>query len=209
MYLCPKMLFATALLLTASGAIAQERYRSNSPDPELVARLSYDNSGPVRHGDMHHLCIAVFRDGEYRMVRSWDERPIQWLQGKMAKEESRQLFKLLQSAELRSLSGTHEGLIREQAESFGAEIPVGDQLRDGGADDKTPGGTEDGAKHDAWRLQWVNGDGKNPFPASVSKVVDWLRSFQPKGGTAFDYDDYPDVCPAGGVRLLQPSVAGK
>jgi hypothetical protein len=53
----------------------------------------------------------------------------------------------------------------------------------------------------------LNGDGENPFPASVSSVVDWIKRFEPKGGKMFEYADYPDVCPTGGLRLLQPSVA--
>jgi hypothetical protein len=41
----------------------------------------------------------------------------------------------------------------------------------------------------------------------VSKIVDWLIRFQPKDGKSFDYADYPDVCPTGGLRLLQPAIA--
>jgi len=199
MHLRLKMLLTTALLLAVSSAIAQEA--DHSPDPELMARLSYDNSAPERQGDLRHICIAVFRDGEYRIVRGWDDRPTQRLHGKMAKEESRQLLKLLESSEFRNLSGSHGSLIRRGAESFAAEIPLGDPLR---AD-----GTREWFQHEAWRLQWLNGDGQNPFPASVSKVVDWLQSFQPKDGKSFDYTNYPDVCPVGGLRFLQPSVAEK
>ena len=71
---------------------------------------------------------------------------------------------------------------------------------------------EDGARewpeHEAaWRLKWLNADGESPFPASVSKLVDWLQGFQPKDAKSFEYAEYPEVCPAGGLRLLQPSVA--
>jgi hypothetical protein len=197
MRLCPKMLLAATALLTASGAIAQERLPS--PVPELVARLSYDSSGPVSQGDMRHVCMAVFRNGEYRIVRSWDELPAERLQGKMTKEESHRLFKLLESAEFRNLSGSRGGLIRQQAESFAAEIPSDDRLN--------TDGIREWSEREAWRLQWLNGDGQNPFPASVSKIVDWLQRFEAKDGKSFEYADYPDVCPAGGLRFLQPSVA--
>jgi len=58
-------------------------------------------------------------------------------------------------------------------------------------------------------LHWLHGDGENPFPASVSQLVDWLQRFQPKDGKSSDYIEFPDVCPARGLRLLQPSVAEK
>lgn len=205
MRLCPKMLLTTALLLAASSAIAQKPERSL--DPELMARLSYDNSAPVRQGDVRHICIAVFRGGEYRIVRGWDNGRTQRLHGKMAKEESGQLFKLLESAEFRDLSGTHEGLIRQEAERFAAEIPLGDGSRADGNTDGTNDGIKDRLEHEAWRLQWLNGDGENPFPASVAKVVDWLQRFQPTDGKSFDSAEYPDVCPSGGLRFLQPSLA--
>jgi hypothetical protein len=64
----PKMLLTTALVVAASISVAQERYRS--PDPDVMARLSYDNSGVVQQEDVRHVCIAVSRDGEYRIVRS-------------------------------------------------------------------------------------------------------------------------------------------
>ena len=174
MKLWPKTLLTTVLLLAASSSIAQEPY--HSPDPDLMARLSYDSSGAVR-GDFRQICIAVSRDGEYRIVQSLGKGQTQRLHGRLAKEESRQLSKLLGSAELRDLPVNHGGLIRQEAESFKAEIPS-----------------------EAWRLQWMNADGEN-FPPSVAKLVFWLQRFQPKDGKSFEYTEYPDVCPAGGLRL--------
>jgi len=124
----------------------------------------------------------------------------QWLHGKMPKGQFRQFATLLGSAEFRNLSGDHAGLIRQDSERFAAEIPLGVRLR---AD-----GTRKWLEHEAWRLQLVNADGETPFPASVSKVIDWIQRFQPKDGESFEYAEYPDVCPVGaGVSLLHPSVA--
>ncbi|MFZ0805109.1 MAG: hypothetical protein WAN03_02950 [Candidatus Sulfotelmatobacter sp.] len=134
---------------------------------------------------MRHVCVAVSRDGEYRIVRSLDNGQTQRLQGKMPKEDLRQLTKLLGAADFRNLSGDGGGLIRQEAEIFMVEI----------------------LEPEAWHLQWLNADGENPFPASVFKLIDWLQRFQPKDGKSFEYAEYPDVCPAGGLRLLQPSVA--
>jgi hypothetical protein len=184
-------------LLVASSSIAQEPY--HSPDPDLTARFSYDNSGVVQQGNARHVCVAVSRDGDYRIVRSLDNGKTQRLHGKMPKEEFRQLTTLLGAADFRNLSGDHGGLIRQEAESFAAEIPLGDRWREDGA--------RKWLEHEAWRLQWLNADGESPFPDSVSKLVDWLQRFQPRDGKAFDYAEYPDVCPAVGLRLLQPAVA--
>src|ERR1700724_1614719 len=120
MNLYSKMLLTSVTLLLASSSIAQERW--HPPDPDLMARFSYDNSGVVRQGNVRHVCVAVARDGEYRIVRSLDTGQTQRLHGKMPKEEFRQLTNLLETAELRNLSGYHGGLIRQESESFAAEI---------------------------------------------------------------------------------------
>ncbi len=193
MHLCPKTLVIAAIFLLASVSIAQEPYHST--DPGLMARLSYDNSGGAQRGSVRHVCIAVSKDAEYRILRTLDDGQSQRLHGKLPKKEFRQLTELLGAADFRNLTGDHGGLIRQEAESFAAEIPLGDELR------------ADGTLHEAWRLQWLNADGESPFPASVSKLVDWLQSFQPKDGKSFEYAEYPEVCPAGGLRLLQPTVA--
>jgi hypothetical protein len=195
MYFCPKALLIANFLLVASISIAQEAYHST--DPDLMARLSYDHSGVAQRGNVRHVCLAVSRDGEYRIVRSLADGQSQRLHGKMPKEEVRQLTTLLGADDFRNLSGDHGGLIRKDAESFVAEIPLGD----GALMEPGNGLSED------WRLQWLNADGENPFPVAVSKVVDWLKRFQPQDGKSFEYTEYPDVCPVGGLRLLQPSVA--
>jgi len=197
MHRYPKMLLPTAILVVAGSiSMAQEPY--HSPDPDVMARLSYGNSGVFQQGSVHRVCIAVSRDGEYRIVRWTDEERSERRHGKMTKEELSQLSKLLEAKEFRGLTGYHGGLVRQEAETFGAEIPVRDPSR---LD------TARQSPEAAWRLQWLNGDGGNPFPVSVSSVVDWMKRFQPKDGKPFDYADYPDVCPGGGLRLLRPSVA--
>ena len=185
MHCCPKMLLTTAFLVVAASiSVAQEPYQA--PDPNLMARLSYENSAAVQRGTVRHVCVAVSRDGEYRIVRSLDNGQTQRLRGKMPKEDLRQLTKLLGAADFRNLSGHDVGVIRQQAEIFVTEI----------------------LEPEAWHLQWFNADGENPFPGfSVSKVVEWLQRFQPQDGKSFEYAEYPDVCPGGGLRLLQPSVA--
>jgi hypothetical protein len=199
MHLFPRTLLTTATILVAFGLVAQEALRSN--DSDLLARLSFDDSAVGRQvGDVRHVCIAVSRNGDYRIVRSLEDGQTQWLHGKMPKEQLRQFATLLGAAEFRNLSGDHAGLIRQDAERFAAEIPLGVRWR--------AEGTRKWLEHKAWRLQLVNADGESPFPASVSKVIDWLQRFQPEDGESFEYAEYPDVCPVGaGVSLLHPSVA--
>ena len=193
-----KAALTVSFLLISFGMLAQETDHRN--DSALLAKLSYARSGVVVQADgVRHVCVAVTRDGEYRIVRSGNLGQTVRLHGKMPKEQLEQLTKLLASPEFRVVPGDHCGLIREDAESFGAEIPGSVRGR---AD-----GTRQLTERDAWHLQWLNADGENPFPGSVAKVVDWLQHFQPTGGNSFSYTEVPDVCPSGGLRLLQPTVA--
>ena len=179
-----KSFLTTAVLLISVGLWAQEAYHAD--DPDLLARLSYDHSAMVHGEDVRQVCVAVSRDGEYRIARSLTTGEMQRMKGKVPQEQLQQLKTLLKSAEFKALPTHHGGLIRQDSESFAAEIP-----------------RKDGAQ----RLQWLNADDESPFPAPVAKVVEWLKHFLPKDGMAFDYAEYPDVCPSGGFRLIQPSVA--
>src|SRR4051812_44560005 len=182
MHLSPKTLLTAAILLLVPVSLAQEAYDSHHP--ELMARLSYDYSGVALRGRMQHLCLAVSPDGDYRIVRLSVKGHTQRLHGKMTTEQFRQLTTLLEAADFRNLGGDHGGMLRQEAERFAAEIPLRDRwLLDDGPNPLEP---------EAWRLQWLNPDGESPFPASVSKLVDWLRRFQPKDGTPFEYTEYPD-----------------
>jgi hypothetical protein len=191
------LLLIAAVLLVSVGLWCQDGLRDPHHDPDMLARLSY-NSTPIVQGE--HICVAVSREGDYRFVRFVrfpnginNGLPLR-LQGKMPKEQLQQLKMLLESSEFRSLAGNHGGgLIREEAESFRAEIPTADGQAE----------HNDGAK----RLEWLNAEGESPFPGSVAKVVKWLKQFDPKGGESFDYAEFQDVCPSGGLRLVQPSVA--
>ncbi len=189
MHAYAKYLLIAGSLLISSGLWAQEVYRP--PDPDLLAKLSYDISTIVKEAGVQHVCLAVSRGEEYRIVRLFSDGTTQRLHGKLTKQQFEQLKSLLGSADFRVLSGSHVGLIRRDSQSFAAEISKSEWRR------------EDGEQ----KLQWLDGDGENPFPGSVANVVDWLKHFEPKDGKLFEYADYPDVCPSGGLRLLQPSVA--
>lgn len=199
MHLGAKTLLTAAILLVASIAVAQEP--DHSPDPDLMARLLYDDSGVVSHGNVCKVCVAVSRNGDYRIVRWSENSQTQRLYGKMPPKDFRQFSDLIGASEFRSLSGSHGGLIRQEAENFVAEIPLGYWLHAAVPEAKKA------IEKETWRLQWLNGDGENPFPSSVSKVLDWLHHFQPRDGKSFEEVEFPNVCPAGGLRLLQPSVA--
>jgi hypothetical protein len=173
-----RTLLTVSFLLVSFGMWAQEFNRRS--DSDVLARLSFESSAMAQGGGVRHVCVAVSRDGDYRIIRSMDDGQTLRRHGKMPKEQFQQLTKLLGSAEFRALSEDHGGLIRQDAETFRAEIPG--PMRE-------------------------HADGESPFPSSVAKVVDWLQQFQPKGGKSFWYAGFPEVCPSGGLRLLQPAVA--
>src|SRR5205823_5069941 len=140
----------------------------------LIARLSYESSPNVQRDSIRNICIALSRDGTYRVLRSKDGNS-QRLQGKLTADQFEKIRALLDASDFLGLSGTHGGLIRQESESFGAEIPL-------------PGWQED--KDKSKRLQWLNADGESPFPAPVAKVVEWLKNFQPTNGRRFELAEY-------------------
>jgi hypothetical protein len=183
MYLDAKSLLRAAVLLSSVGLWAQGVHHSG--DSDLLARLSYDGSAL----GIQRICVAVSRDGDYRIIRLSSFQK-QQLQGKIPKEQFEQLKTLLESGEFRALSSDPVGLIRQETEVFTAEIPSGSR-----GDDRIK------------RVRWVNADGERPFPSPVSRVVGWLKDFEPKDGKRFEYAEFPDVCPTGELRRLRPPVA--
>jgi|SRR5579872_171927 len=162
-------------------------------DPALLARLSYDSSPVTRRQGVSHVCIAISLSGDYRIVRSLDDKEAEWRQGKIPEGQFRRLKSLLESDQLRNITGYHGGLVVQDFESFGAEIAI----------------PEWDGKTTTKRLQWLDAEGANPFPEAVSKVVTWLKRFEPAYATPFDRAEYPNVCPSERLRLLEPSIAGK
>jgi len=178
-------LVAVILAMSVSSS-AQEISRLH--DPDTLARLSYNTFTT-------QICLAVTLDGSYRILRSTEDTldGPQRLQGKLSKKEFEELDALLNAPRFKVLASNHAGLIRQTAENFAAEIAI--PGRKGEVADRTQ------------RLQWLNADGESPFPASIGKLVSWMRNFQPQNAHAFTYEEFPDVCPSIGLSLVQPSVA--
>jgi len=189
--------FIRSLIRRCCGGQRSDRLN----DSDALARLAFESSPVVQRGEVQQVCIAVTRDGEYRLIRSTWDKPTQPLRGQIAKEDFEKLKGLLTSPEFRSQASHGGALIRQEAESFRAEIP--EPMREN-AD-----GTRERIERDAWRLQWLNADNTDPFPRSVTNVVSWLQNFQPKNGKKFFFVEFPDVCPSGGLRFVQPAVAMK
>jgi hypothetical protein len=190
-----KFLVSVSALLLSTGLWAQEMY--HRPDAQLFARLSYYTSAVMEGDDLRHICLAISDDGSYRVERSLitgTERR----EGKLTGDQFEQIKKLLGSSEFLGLSGNDSQLIREGSEKFAAEIPPAQASHHDG---------NQSFGNEPRRMQWLNADGASPFPASMQKVVDWLKGFDPKDGREFEYADYPDVCPSSGLRLVQPPIA--
>lgn len=197
-------LLLIALALWTGPLWAQELYQLESPD--VLARLSY-GSTLVPGQSIRKICISVSQDGTYRMF-SWidDVKGPSGSQGKMSKDQLQELKELVFAPAFRSLSGNHAGMIRDYAENFMAEIsPVESPAT------FQPEGTPSGPRPSKpvvprW-LQWLNGDGESPFPAPMAKVIDWMKSFEPKNAKPLEHPDRSNVCPSVGFSLIQPSVA--
>lgn len=196
--------FASAVLVTvllgmSASLSAQAVYPWHESD--ILARLSY-------HASTAEICVAVTLDGAYRIersveslhsvqsMRSGEGSPLdgpQRLEGKLSQKEFRELEAVLGSHDFRSLGNNHPGLIRQDAENFAAEIPI--PSREAATDDRT------------LRLQWLNADNESPFPATVEKLVSWIKNLHAKNAHSFTNGEFPDICPRGGITLIQPSIA--
>lgn len=188
-----------AALLGMSANLSAQIYPWH--DADVLARLSY-NASTAR------ICLEITLDGAYRMQRSVESvRSVrstpsteldllngpQRLEGKLSKREFRDLEALLDSRDFRSLGNNHAGLIRQDAENFAAEIPI--PGRRGEVDQRT------------LRVQWLKADDGSPFPATIENLVSWIKNLQTKNAHSFTSGEFPDVCPRGGVSLVQPSIA--
>jgi|SRR5271163_4865142 len=187
---CAKWLLTAAVLVMSLPLWAQELYHSDS---DLLARFSYESSLVSQPGRVERVCFAVSDSGDYRLVEALSGPAHLWirLQGKLSDDKFKQLKSVILDASLRALPKSHGGLIRQESENFAAQIPSGWQ------------GSES-----TLRLRWLNADGESPFPAPMARVIKWLQDFKPELGKHFEEAEFPDVCPSGGLQLLQPSVAG-
>ena len=204
---CARVLLMLSCLVVSLCVWGQEPAKSKEAD--LLARLSYKSSAVVQRDGISQVCVAISRDGEYRMIRLTNNRPVERVHGTLSKEQFDKVNKLLESPKFRTLSGNHGGLIRQDAESFAAELPVASKPQPdepAGKDHKFQIISPEEVPQ-ARRIQWLNPDGEDPFPDSVEKIVTWMQSFQPKNGKEFEYAEFPDVCPSGGLRPVQPTMA--
>ena len=192
-------LASAAILLSASLSSAQEIENIYSAD--LLARLSFNNSANVHSDQSQNVCMSVSRSGVYRILRFGDDgkdgKTVR-LEGRLSQKELQAFKALLDAPAFLALSGSHGGLIRQWSESFAAEIP--EQPKAG----KVQAEAEPGP---ARRLQWLNADGASPFPAPVANIVDWLVKFNPADGLPLENERPSDICPSGGLRLVQPALA--
>lgn len=155
---------------------------SKTPPP---VRLSYSNSW-IHAGEKYSpkICLSVWPDGHYRILRMNDLHQTQLLGGVLPAEQLKQLRSLLDAPDFRALSGTRGGLLREGAENFIAEVPREGSLQ---------------------RLVWMIPDGESKYSKPVADIISWVQSFQPKGAEVLLRTDFPDVCPQ--VGRMQPVIA--
>jgi hypothetical protein len=181
------LVFSAAVLLAATALRAQEQGQNRDASQTLqAARFSYLTSGVVLDSETpKQICLAVSRDGSYRILQVSEAKTVA-LHGKMPVDQFQQLKNLMGDSDFRRLKGNYSGIIRQSSESFGAEIS-----------------REDGNQ----RLQWLNPDGRHPFPDTAAKVIGWLKDFRPSGALPLLHAGFSDVCPFAGFQLVQPTVA--
>jgi hypothetical protein len=213
MRLYAKWFLMTTVLVAPLMLYGQEHFHLS--DPNLLARFSFNSGAPGLMGG-GHTCIAVDRDGSFRMMRTNENlrmigtlnleatSPIvileengrirrlpdstERLEGTLSREQLLQFETLVRSSDLRPLVGNHFALVRQSAETFTAEIPISDKQ------------ASDGTLH----VHLINADGQNPFPVPVRKIVDWLNQFEPANAKHATDLEFQDVCPSIGLQFIQP-----
>lgn len=194
----------TVLAIAAFAALSTASFAQQgmqSADPDLLVRVSYASSYGVQ------ICASITQDGDYRILslRNSLTNPV-LLKGKMYADQLLRLKKTLAELERRPLLPSEADIIRNHAERFAAEIskiefPSKFKLLDAPvAQPQTP----PGSPH---RVQWLNPDNQNPFPAPIAKLVDWMRSFQNANGESWDKLAIDNICPSVGLSYVQPSIA--
>ena len=194
-----RTVFAIAVFLAASVvSFAQER--AQSPDPDILVRISYASS-------YAQICASISQDGNFRILSLRDSltNP-SLLKGKMGEDQLLHLKKTLAGLEARPLLPNHSNLIRDHAERFAAEIskiefPPKFKLLDAPTTRPT---TPPGSPH---RVEWLNPDDQNPFPAPIAKLIDWMQGFQSKNAKPSDSSEFWTICPSVGLSYVQPSIA--
>src|SRR6266568_4380685 len=106
---CAKYSVTSVVMLASVVLCAQEFYHFH--DPDLLARLSYQSSPNVQRDSPRYICVALSRDGTYRVLRDKDGNS-QRLQGKLPADQFDKIRALLGSNDFLALEGTHGGLIR-------------------------------------------------------------------------------------------------
>jgi hypothetical protein len=172
-------------LFMNSIALFAEKGNSQNPIMRQPVRLSYSSSWvPAGEKSSPKICLSVWPDGHYRILRADDKGQSQLRQGIVPARQLKQLRWLLEAPDFQALSGSHGGLLREGADSFVAEIPRGGAVQ---------------------HMAWMVPDGKSKFPKSIADIVGWVQDFRPENGEVLLQTDFPDVCPH--VGGLQPVVA--
>lgn len=171
-----------ATVFVSAAVFAQSK--GQAPYKTPVARLSYHNSWPVHEQEgSPDICFALYSDGYYQMRRQATRWRVEVVQGTLPQTERVHLEQMLNAPDFESSNRPIGSMVRQGAEDFAAEILRAGAIR---------------------QFTWIDPDRQRPFPASASKVVDWLQHFKAEGATPLNLGER-SICPAK-IRPLDPSL---
>jgi hypothetical protein len=171
----------------------------------LLVRMSFTSTWVADFGvrDSPQVCFSIDHAGHYQMRRltmKVSSEPLaenpgtealqgtphaELIQGTLQSSELEKLEKLLADQEFRKLTVSAPNFLTKGAETFVAEVP-----RDSGVQ----------------RVVMSDADGKNPFPRSAEKIVNWLQTFKAEGSKPIDVSAR-DICPQGSIQPVRPATA--
>ena len=166
----PKYLMVLTIVFASSTLIASNNDGSPDPNTPLLAKLSYkaQTENLMPHAS---VCISVWQDGRYRILRNGDLVGPTLLQGFMPDGELNKLKFLLNTPGFRALSDARGNLVRKE---FVAEVH-----------------RRKGMQHVVLALP----DEVQSFPNAAEDIIVWLQKFRPKNTESLSYTKYRDVCP--------------
>jgi hypothetical protein len=179
------------LLLLAGFVTAQSSNKGQAFPRSLkpMARFSFRSTGAIASGNtnpMRNICFSLDPDGTYLIARTtkWAGREV--YQGKLTAEDMSRFTDMLKQVDFTN-KPLGAGPVLRGSESFVAEVT---------RNEKTI------------HANWFDPDEREPFPAAVTRIIDWLQNFNVENAARLKDSELSTsaICPGWG-EPLQPNSA--
>jgi len=175
---------AIAIIIAAAALSGSENENPDVNAPFLV-RLAYEDNGVAGNVPRNAVCMAIWQEGQYRILRNGDFVGPRLVQGSMSDAELKQLLSVLDSADFRNLSSARGDFVNRQ---FIAEVRHGE-----------------GVQH----VVLVIPGRDEVFPKAAADMIHWLLTFKPQNAESLANSDSRNVCPLPNLSPYVPVTASR